>query len=102
MDCNNQVSRSAYCCPHCGNTRVSEQIKNAEYLSEVAERKKNEESRAKIFYNGNVDELRKVENETEKKAEEKKRRKENLIKWIAVLIKWGFTILATLWLFEKL
>ena len=73
MDWNNQVSRSAYCCPHFGNTRVSEHIKNAEYLSEVVERKKNEKSRAKKYYNGNVDEMRKLENEIEKKAEEKKR-----------------------------
>ncbi len=37
-DCYNLVSLSAYSCPHCGNTRVREQINMQEWRAEVAKR----------------------------------------------------------------
>ena len=64
-DCYNLVSLSAYSCPHCGNTRVREQINMQEWRAEVAKREEiqllDEKDRAKKYYNGNVDEMRKVE-----------------------------------------
>ncbi len=71
MDCNNQVSRSAYCCPHCGNTRVSEQIKNAEYLSEVAERKKMKKAEQKNIIMGMLMNLEKWRMKLKKKQKKK-------------------------------
>jgi RNA polymerase subunit RPABC4/transcription elongation factor Spt4 len=70
-DCNNQVSRSAYSCPHCGNTRVREQIRMQEWQAEVLEQEKAQKYRAKKYYNGNVDEMIKVEKAIEEKVKKR-------------------------------